>query len=50
MKVYNRDTLTRGSVISGPAIFEEASTVTIILPQQKIKIDKLGFLRIDNKL
>ena len=47
VKVYNRDTLTRDSVVKGPAIFEEASTVTIILPKQKLKIDKLGFLRIE---
>ena len=45
-KVYNRYKLPNNIEIKGPIIVEEDSTVTLVLPEQKLTVDVLGFLRI----
>lgn len=44
--VYARDELPAGAALDGPAIVEEASSTTIVLPGQRLSVDRLGFLRI----
>ena len=44
--VYNRNKLPTGIEIDGPLIVEEDSTVTMVLPNQKLTVDNFGFLRI----
>ena len=44
--VYERDLLPSGFVAVGPMIVEEATSTTMVLPDQRLRIDDLGFLRI----
>jgi N-methylhydantoinase A len=42
--IYNRDQLKASNVINGPAIVEEATTLTIIRANQECVVDKFGNL------
>ena len=42
--VYDRDALPVGSVGSGPALVEEATSTTLVLPGQTFTVDDLGCL------
>ncbi len=44
--VYIRDKLPKNVEIKGPSVIEEVSTVTVVLPDQKLHVDDFGFLRI----
>ena len=44
--VYIREKLPNNVEIIGPAVVEEDSTVTVVLPNQKLYVDDFGFLRI----
>lgn len=44
--VYIRDKLPKNVEITGPSVIEEDSTVTVVLPDQKLYVDDFGFLRI----
>jgi N-methylhydantoinase A len=45
-KVVRREELRSGDVIAGPAAIEEPSTTTIIEPQDELRVDDYGCLRI----
>jgi len=44
--VYTRGKLPNNVEIIGPSVIEEDSTVTVVLPDQKLYVDDFGFLRI----
>ena len=44
--VYDRATLRHGHVLSGPAVIEEAVSVTVLRPGQKLAVDPYGNLLI----
>lgn len=44
---YNRDTLLAGAVILGPALIEEAASVTVVGPLHKAQIDDFGHIVIE---
>lgn len=44
--IYERSLLPPGFSASGPMIVEEATSTTMILPGQAMRVDKYGFLRI----
>ncbi len=44
--LYNRELLTHGMKFSGPAIIEEPTTTTVILPDNKVEIDAFGGIHI----
>jgi N-methylhydantoinase A len=44
--VFERDLLPPGARIAGPAIIEEPSSTTLVLPGQVLTVDRLGFLHI----
>jgi len=44
--VYDRALLPPGFIANGPAIVEEATSTTIVLPGQAVRVDAQGFLRI----
>ena len=44
--IYRRDLLPPGASFSGPAIIEEATSTTLILPGQSVRVDDYGFLHI----
>ncbi len=44
--IYYRDLLPPGFEADGPAIVEEATSTTMVLPGQRLRVDALGFLRI----
>ena len=44
--VYIRDKLPKNVEIIGPCVIEEDSTVSVVLPGQKLNVDDFGFLRI----
>ncbi len=44
--VYQRDRLLAGHVIEGPALVEEAASVTVIRPGQRITVDAFGNMAI----
>lgn len=46
VNVYNREKLPNNEEILGPSVIEEDSTVTVVLPNQKLIVDDYGFLRI----
>lgn len=46
-KVYARDTLNAGQSIAGPALIEEAASVTIVEPGQTLTVDRYGHLVIE---
>jgi N-methylhydantoinase A len=43
-KVYARSLLRAGHVIAGPAIVEEAASVTVVNPGQELRVDEYGHL------
>ena len=45
--VYDRDRIPPGSVLEGPALVEEPTTTTAILPGQRGLIDRFGLLLIE---
>jgi N-methylhydantoinase A len=45
--VYDRDRLTPGCRISGPAIIEQMDTTTVVPPRAVVHTDKLGYLHMD---
>ncbi len=42
--VYARDTLAPGQAITGPALIEEAASVTVVEPGQTLTVDRFGHL------
>ncbi|WP_144472867.1 hydantoinase/oxoprolinase family protein [Bacillus safensis] len=48
--VYNRDTLSVGSIVNGPAIIEQDDTTTLILPNWTGSIDLSGNLVISKEV
>ncbi len=44
--VYDRDKLPAGAVLKGPLIVEEATSTTLLHPDQVLRVDAFGFLRI----
>ncbi|UYO35972.1 hydantoinase/oxoprolinase family protein [Bacillus zhangzhouensis] len=47
--VYNRDTLSVGSIVNGPAVIEQDDTTTLILPNWAGSIDRSGNLVISKE-
>ncbi|MEB2271567.1 hydantoinase/oxoprolinase family protein [Bacillus safensis] len=47
--VYNRDTLSVGSIVNGPAVIEQDDTTTLILPNWTGSIDQSGNLVISKE-
>jgi len=47
--LYDRESVSRDSVIDGPVVIEEWSTTILILPGQQVTSDKFGNLVIDEK-
>jgi len=45
--VYRRDSLAVGTEFIGPVIIEEMSSTTVVLPEQKVKVDNFGNLLIE---
>jgi N-methylhydantoinase A len=46
-RIYDRAALLAGHAIAGPAIVEEAASVTIVNPGQRLQVDPWGHLLID---
>jgi N-methylhydantoinase A len=46
-KIFNRDALTVGAVISGPAVIEETGSTTLIFPDDTASIDGYGNICIE---
>jgi N-methylhydantoinase A len=44
--VFDRATLRQGHQIAGPAVIEEAASVTLLRPGQSLSVDQYGNLRI----
>ena len=42
--IFSRDDLRSGHVIAGPAIVEEAASVTLVVPGQTLTVDRFGHL------
>ena len=47
MPIYRRDQLAAGHLIDGPAVIEEAASVTVVNPGQRLAVDRYGHLVID---
>lgn len=47
-KIYEREKIPSEVEIPGPLIVEEATSTTLVYPEQKLWVDKYGFLRITN--
>ena len=45
-EIYARDRLVPGTELQGPAVIEERTTTTLVLPEQKLSVDAWGLLRI----
>ena len=45
-EIYERDRLAPGTQLQGPAVIEESTTTTLVLPGQMLRIDEFGLLRI----
>jgi N-methylhydantoinase A len=45
--IYRRDQLAAGHLIDGPAVIEEAASVTVVNPGQRLAVDRYGHLVID---
>ena len=43
-QIYERNKLTCGNTIAGPAIVEEPFHTTVVMPGQTLQVDKLGNL------
>jgi N-methylhydantoinase A len=48
--VYRRDRIPIGATIQGPAIVEEMSATTVMLPGQQANVDPLGNIIIEMDL
>ena len=46
-RVFDRAALAAGHVIDGPAVIEEAASVTVLNPGQRARVDAYGHLLID---
>ena len=44
--IYRRDTLRHGHALAGPALIEEAASVTVVEPGQLLTVDAFGHLLI----
>ncbi|WP_339673631.1 hydantoinase/oxoprolinase family protein [Dasania marina] len=44
--IYHREKLLPGMLITGPAIIEESTTTTVVLPNNRVTLDKFGGLHI----
>jgi len=44
--IFDRSLLEPGMEFAGPAIVEEPSTVTVVLPGQQVQVDRFGNLHI----
>ena len=42
--VFSRDDLSPGQRVAGPAIVEEAATLTVLHPGQTLRVDPYGML------
>ena len=47
--VYRRDGLRHGHVLAGPALIEEAASVTVVEPGQRLVVDAFGHLLIERR-
>ena len=47
--VYGRDGLMAGNRISGPALVEEHASTTVLLPGDRLEVDRLGNLIIHTR-
>ena len=45
--IYDRDALSAGARLAGPAIVEQADSTTVIHPGQRARVDALGNLLIE---
>ena len=45
-EIYARDRLLPGTQLQGPAVIEEHTTTTLVLPGQTVQVDEWGLLRI----
>ena len=45
--IYRREQLAAGHLIDGPAVIEEAASVTVVNPRQRLAVDGYGHLVID---
>jgi len=43
-KIFNREKLLAGNILSGPAIVEETTSTVVIHPNQSLKVDRYGDL------
>ena len=44
--IYRREKLLPGMVVNGPAVIEESTTTTVILPGNRVELDQFGGLHI----
>ncbi len=47
--IYARDKLAQGHHVEGPAVIEEAASVTVLRPDQALRVDAYGNLRIKGR-
>ncbi|MNR68440.1 hypothetical protein D3C85_1929950 [compost metagenome] len=47
--MYERETLLQNHVITGPAIIEESASVTILRPDQQIRVNEYGYMLVTAK-
>jgi N-methylhydantoinase A len=45
--VYHRDSLPAGARFDGPALVDEATSTTLVLPGQHVRVDRFGLLLIE---
>jgi N-methylhydantoinase A len=46
-EVYDRDLLPPGTDLDGPVLIEEATATTLVLPEQRVSVDRFGLLLIE---
>jgi N-methylhydantoinase A len=44
---YQRERLLAGNVIAGPALVEEYASTTVVLPGDRLEVDRFGHLVIE---
>ncbi|MGI9009047.1 MAG: hypothetical protein ACR2FU_23145 [Streptosporangiaceae bacterium] len=42
MPVYDRELMTAGEAVAGPAIVHQLDSTTVVLPGQRARVDELG--------
>jgi len=47
--VYDRDRLPAGAQFDGPALVDEPTTTTMLLPGQRLRVDRFGLLLIEER-